>query len=175
MTTLHDVASSALQIVDECATGSGDPWPTSELQIASFRNWAGAVALWNLALNPAGGPVQPPNEGCRGCTGIATIDPATHTFALSRDFYELGQVSRFVAPGAQRLSSTHFVAYGDSPRRVPTVTAGLDDVVFRNPGGAIVLIAYNGSSAPIRFALRWHRRYARATIPAGATITLRWR
>jgi glucosylceramidase len=175
MTALHGVAPRALQVVDECATGSGDPWPTSELQIASFRNWAGAVALWNLALDPAGGPVQPPNEGCQGCTGIVTVDPATHTFTLSRDFYELGQVSRFVSPGARRLSSTHFVTYGDSRLRVPTVTAGLDDVVFRNPGGGIVLIAYDDSASPIRFAIRWHRRYARVTIAAGATMTLRWR
>jgi glucosylceramidase len=175
MTALHSITPRALQIVDECATGSGDPWPTSELQIASFRNWAGAVALWNLTLNPAGGPVQPPNEGCQGCTGIVTVDPATHTFALSRDFYELGQVSRFVSPGARRLPSIHFVTYGASPLRVPTVTAGLDDVAFRNPGGGIVLIAYDDSSAPIRFAIRWRGRYARATIPAGATMTLRWR
>jgi len=174
MTALHGLAPRALQIVDECATGSGDSWPTSELQIASFRNWAGAVALWNLALDPAGGPVQPPNEGCQGCTGIATVDPVTHTFWLSRDFYELGQVSRFVSPGARRLSSTHFVSYGESPLRVPTVTAGLDDVAFRNPGGGIVLIAFNDSSAPIRFAVQWHDRYARVTIPAGATMTLRW-
>ena len=102
------------------------------------------------------------------------MDPATHTFALSRDFYELGQVSRFVSPGARRLPSTHFVSYGESPLRVPTVTAGLDDVAFRNPGGGIVLIAYDDSSAPIRFAIRWRGRYARATIPAGATMTLRW-
>jgi glucosylceramidase len=175
MTALHRVAPGALQIVDECATGSGDPWPTSELQIASFRNWAGGVALWNLALDPTGGPVQPPNEGCQGCTGIATVDPVTHTFWLSPDFYELGQVSRFVAPGARRLASTHFVSYGESPSRVPTVTAGLDDVVFRNPGGGLVLIAYNDSAATTRFAIRWNRRYARTTIPAGATITLRWR
>jgi glucosylceramidase len=174
MTVLHDVAPRALQVVDECATGSGDPWPTSELQIASFRNWAGAVALWNLALDPAGGPVQPPNEGCQGCTGIATVNRATHTFTLSRGFYELGQVSRFVAPGARRLPSTHFVGYRESPLRVPTVTAGLDDVAFRNPGGGIVLIAYDDSNAPIRFAVRWRGRYARATIAAGATMTLRW-
>ena len=175
MTALHGVAPRALQIVDECATGSGDPWATSELQIASFRNWADAVALWNLALDPTGGPVQPPNEGCQGCTGIVTVDPSTQTFTLSRDFYELGQVSRFVSPGARRLPSTHFVTYGESPLRVPTVTPGLDDVVFRNPDGGIVLVADNNSAAPIRFAIRWHRRYARATVPADATMTLRWR
>jgi glucosylceramidase len=175
MTEVHAVAPRALQVVDECATGAGDPWSTSELQIASFRNWASAVALWNLALDPAGGPVQPPNEGCQGCTGIATVDPATHTFTLSRDFYELGQVSRFVSPGARRLPSTHFVSYHEGLHRVPAVSGGLDDVAFRNPDGGIALITFNGSTAPIRFAVRWHGRYARVMIPAGATITLRWR
>ncbi|HEX5193245.1 MAG TPA: glycoside hydrolase family 30 beta sandwich domain-containing protein [Solirubrobacteraceae bacterium] len=175
MTALHAVSPRALQIVDECATGSGDPWTTSELEIASFRNWAGAVAEWNLALDPNGGPVQPPNRGCAGCTGIVTVDPASHRFTLSPDYDELGQVSRFVRPGARRLHSTHFVSYRDTHGRVPSVTAGLDDVVFRNPGGGIVLIAYDNSRRPIRFAIAWRGRYARYTIPPHATATLRWR
>ena len=175
MSALHDVSARALQIVDECATGTGDPWATSELEIASFRNWAGAVSLWNLALDPAGGPVQPPNLGCAGCTGIVTVNPATRGFTISRDYYELGQVSRFVHPGARRLRSTHFVAYRVTRARVPSVTRGLDDVAFRNPGGGIVLIAYDNSRRPIRFAIDWRGRYARYTIPAGATATLRWR
>jgi glucosylceramidase len=175
MSALHAVSPRALQVVDECATGSGDPWPTAELEIASFRDWAGAVSEWNLALDPAGGPVQPPNLGCTGCTGVVTVNPATHGFTLSRDYYELGQVSRFVHPGARRLRSTHFVSYRDTHGRVPSVTAGLDDVAFRNPGGTIVLIAYDHSRRPIRFAVRWRGRYARYTIPAGATATLRWR
>jgi glucosylceramidase len=69
MTALHAVAPRAAPIVDECATGAGDPWETSELEIASFRDWASAVWEWNLALDPAGGRVRPPNLGCRGCTG----------------------------------------------------------------------------------------------------------
>ena len=175
MSALHAVSPRATQIVDECASGSGDPWTTSELEIASFRNWASAVALWNLALDPGGGPVQSPNRGCEGCTGVATVDPATHAFTVSRDYYELGQVSRFVEPGARRLRSTHFVSYLDTRDRVPSVSAGLDDVVFRNPGGGIVLVAYDNSRRPIRFAVQWRGRYARYTIPAGATATLRWR
>jgi glucosylceramidase len=175
MTALHGVTSHALQIVDECATGAGDPWATSELEIASFRNWAGAVADWNLALDPAGGPVQPPNRGCEGCTGIVTIDPVSHRFSLSSDYDQLGQVSRFVRPGARRLSSTHFVSYREIHGRVPSVTAGLDDVAFRNPDGGIVLIAYDNSRRPIRFAVGWRGRYARYTIPPYATATLRWR
>jgi glucosylceramidase len=175
MTALHAASPHAVQAVDECATGTGDPWATTELEIASFRNWAGAVAVWNLALDPAGGPVQAPNPGCTGCTGLVTVDPLSHRFTLSRDYDELGQVSRFVTPGAQRLASTHFVHYRDLRHRVPTVTAGLDDVVFRNPDGEIVLIAYDSARRPLRFAVRWHGRFLRYTIPAGATATLRWR
>jgi glucosylceramidase len=175
MTALHAVAPGAMQIVDECATGSGDPWATSELEIASFRDWASAVAEWNLALDPEGGPVQPPNLGCGGCTGVVTVDPATRTFTLSRDYYELGQVSRFVDPGARRLQSTHFVSYRNLHGRVPSVSAGVDDVAFRNPPGGIVLIVYDNSRRPVRVAIAWRGRYARYTIPARATATLRWR
>jgi glucosylceramidase len=175
MAALHAASPRASQIVDECATGSGDPWATSELEIAAFRNGAGAVSLWNLALDPEGGPVQPPNLGCMGCTGVVTVNPATHDFVLSRDYYELGQISRFVHPGARRLASTHFVSYRDTDGRVPSVTTGLDDVAFRNPAGGVVLIAYDDSRRAIRFAIGWRGRYARYTIPARATATLRWR
>jgi glucosylceramidase len=175
MAALHHAAPQALQAVDECATGSGDPWVTSELEIASFRNWSSAVAAWNLALDREGGPVQPPNLGCSGCTGLVTVDPFTHRFTLSRDYDELGQVSRFVRPGARRLASTHFVGYHDRRHRVPTVSSGLDDVAFRNPDGQMVLVAYDNSRRPIRFAVAWHGRYVRYTIPSRATVTLRWR
>jgi glucosylceramidase len=175
MAALHHAAPHALQAVDECATGSGDPWVTTELEIASFRNWASAVAAWNLALDPEGGPVQPPNLGCSGCTGLVTVDPFAHRFTLSRDYDQLGQVSRFVRPGARRLASTHFVAYRDRHHRVPTVTPGLDDVVFRNPDGQMVLIAYANSRRPLRFAIAWHGHFIRDTIPPRATLTLRWR
>ncbi len=76
---LHRVAPGLDQVVSECSPGSGLAFTTSQLEIAATRNWASAVTLWNLALDPAGGPVQPPNYGCRGCTGVVTVDPVAHT------------------------------------------------------------------------------------------------
>jgi hypothetical protein len=55
MTALHRMGPHLDQIESECATGSA-PGPPAELMIAAFRNWASAVLLWNVALDPHGRP-----------------------------------------------------------------------------------------------------------------------
>jgi glucosylceramidase len=128
--------------------------------------------MWNLALDPVGGPVQQPNVGCGGCTGIFTINPFTRAASPTIDFYELGQVSKFVQPGAVRIASNHFVRYRYPPRGV--VTRGLDDIAFRNPGGSEVLVAYDNSPAPARFAINSHGRYIDYQLAPGSTATFIW-
>ena len=173
MTAVHQVAPAASQIMDECATGSFDTWSTSEILIASFRNWAQAVGLWNLALNPAGGPVQPPNTGCPGCTGIVTI--ARGHFFLSRDYYELAQLSRFVTTGAWRVWSSTSATYELTARYTTRVEGGLDDVAFLDGDGTRVLVVCNPGTHPQRFNVAWRGRYIIDTVPAGATTTFTWR
>ena len=97
MSQLHQADPTLDQIVDECSPGIS-PTPISEIVISSLRDWASTVALWNLALDPTGGPAQLPNHGCMGCQGLATIDPQTGTAALNQNYYELGQASEFIAP-----------------------------------------------------------------------------
>ncbi len=162
------------QIVDECSPGLITPTPTPEIVIASLRDWASTVALWNLALDPDGGPVQPPNHGCPGCVGLARIDERTGSVSLTRAYYQLGQASAFVAPGAQRIASNHFVAYVYPRRGVNVVTPGLDDVAFRNPDGSIVLLAYDNATSPVRFAVQWRGRALTYTLAPGAMATLEW-
>ena len=142
------------QIVDECSPGAITPTPTSEIVIASMRDWASTVALWNLALDPAGGPVQPPNHGCPGCLGLVTIDAQAGTVSLTRSYYQLGQASASWIP-ARAIGSTNFVSYVYPGRGVNVVTPGLDDVAFRNPDGSLVLVAYDNSPAPANFAVAW--------------------
>lgn len=168
---LHAEDPALDEIMSECSPGI-TPYSTTEVEISSFRNWASVVAMWNLALNELGGPVQPPNAGCGGCTGIFTINPFTHTASATIDFYELGQVSKFVTPGAVRIASNHFVRYRYPPRQV--VTSGLDDVAFRNPDGSEVLVAYDNSSAPIPFAVESHGRYLSYQLAPGSTATFIW-
>jgi glucosylceramidase len=168
---LHAEDPALDEIMSECSTGI-TPYSTTEVEISAMRNWASAVAMWNLALDPHGGPVQPPNHGCGGCTGIFTVDPLTHTASPTIDYYELGQVSKFVAPGAVRIASNHFVRYRYPPRQV--VTAGLDDVAFRNPNGSEVLVAYDNSAAPASFAIKSHGRFVSYRLAPGATATFIW-
>lgn len=167
---LHREAPNLQQWVTECTTQQAfATWIPSELEIASLRNWASAVDTWNLALDPAGGPVQAPNTACMRCTGLITVDEHTHRVSFNSGFYQLGQLSKFLKPGAVRIYSNHFVQYspaGPGP--------GLDDVAFRNPDGSEGLVAYNNSGAPARFAVVWHNKSLSYALPAGATATFVW-
>ena len=89
-------------------------FPVPEILIGSLRNWASSVTLWNLALNPAGGPVQQPNSGCPGCTGLVTINQRTHRVRFSTAYYQLGQVSRLCNPehGAWRRPASSATTAG---------------------------------------------------------------
>jgi glucosylceramidase len=174
MSFFHTHAPGLDQIMDECSPGPR-PLPTAEVAISSLRNWASAVVLWNLALDPQGGPVEVPNYTCAGCTGLARVDEQTGSFSLGLTFYQLGQVSKFVAPGARRIASTHFVHYAYAGPGTNLASSGLDDVAFRNPDGTKVLIAYNNSTATLGFAVSDAGRYLRYWLGPGATVTLTWR
>lgn len=174
ISTLHSAAPQLDEIVAECAEGSL-PFTSSETEIASFRNWASTVALWNFALDPRGGPVQLPNLGCAACRGLVTIDPRTHTFRFTVDYYQLGQCSKYVQPGAVRIGSNNFVTYGYSPTTGAIASAGLDDVAFMNPDRSRVLLAYNSSPAPIAFAVQDDGHYFTYRLGAGATATFEWK
>lgn len=173
ISSLHRMNPRLDEIVTECSPGI-TPFATSELLISSIRNWASTVALWNLALDRHGGPVQPPNDGCPNCTGVVTVDPATHTFTPTLDYFQLGQFSRFVHPGAVRIASEHFVRYRYVRRGADIATPGLDDVAFVNPDGSKVLLAYNDSTVTQVFAVESRGRTFTAQLPPGMTATFIW-
>jgi glucosylceramidase len=173
MSALHDQAPVDDQILTECAQGI-QPYPVPEVLIASLRNWSSVVTLWNLALDPAGGPVQPPNSGCWGCTGEVTVDEATGTVGFRPAYFQLGQVSAFVQPGATRIGSNSFVGYYQNGPGNYGVTPGLDDVAFLNPDGSHVLVAFNNSTRPIRFGVAWAGRGFTYSLASKAMVTFRW-
>ena len=173
MSTLHDLHPNLDELVSECAVGRKRlGFTTSELEIGAFRNWASAVNLWNIALDPKGGPVQPPNDGCRQCAGLVTIS-GSHSVTYGRDFYQLGQFSKYVQPGAVRVGSNNFVTYSYTPTG-NIASSGLDDVAFVNPDHSRVLLAYNNSVTPIKFALRDEGYYFTYELQPGETGTFVW-
>jgi O-glycosyl hydrolase len=174
MSALEQSDPGVDQILSECSPGI-IPYAPVEVAIDGTRNWASVVALWNLALDPAGGPVQPKNWGCRGCTGMITISERTHRARLGRSYYQFGQVSKFVQPGAVRVASDRLVSdYRIGPGNYG-VTPGLDDVAFLNPDGTRVLVVFNNSTAARRFAIVWRGRSFSYGLPSRATATFTWR
>ncbi len=172
MSELEQAYPGLNQIVDECSPeirSFGAP----EYLISALRNWASEAAVWNIALDPQGGPKQVDN-GCPGCIGLLTINEQTQTYSFNTEYYELGQVSAFVQPGAVRIDSPNFVTYGLNNSNIETVSAGLDDVAFLNPDGSEALITYNNSTAPITFAVESEGNYISYTIPAQAMATFTW-
>jgi glucosylceramidase len=171
---LHSTDAALDLLVSECAVEL-TPYSASEIVIGAMRNWASAVALWNLALDPQGGPVQPPNSGCHPCRGIVTINPRTHAVTYNLAYYQLAQFGRFVKPGAERIDTNHLVSYFIAKQSGRYgATQGVDDVAFRNPDGSLALFAYNNSGKSSRFAVSWAGHSFSYELPAHATVTFVW-
>jgi glucosylceramidase len=173
MTQQHQATPGLNQLVDECSPeirGFGAP----EFLISSLRNWASTVSIWSVALDPSGDPIQAGNA-CPGCMGPVTINEQTQAITLRPEYYQLGQVSSFVQPGAVRIDSPSLVTYGVNSSNIETVSAGLDDVAFQNPDGSQVLIVYNNSSTPSTFAVDSGGRYFTYAMPGFAMTTFVWR
>jgi glucosylceramidase len=158
-------------MMDECAQGLTSS--ISETIIAALNNWASAVVLFNLALDTHRGPVEPHN-GCPGCTAEATVDQRTATFTLGLNYYQLGQASGFIMPGAHVIAGNHFVSYNIAGNDPSISTPGLDDVALQNPDGSIVLLAYDNATTPVTFAVSWHGQSFTYTLQPRATVTFDW-
>ena len=133
----------------------------ADLFINAARNWSRSGVMWNIALDTLGGPL-PRNVACQGCIGLVTIDQAAGTYTFTRYYYQIGQFSKFVEPGAYRIASSSF---GSS----------LEDVAFRNPDGSEVLVVYNGSHGSLGYDVLRRGATLHSQLPAGATETLVWR
>lgn len=149
----------------ECSGGGWRPgWKAGfgdivkNLMIGSTRNWARGVLLWNLALDPAGGPHK---GGCNNCRGVVTIDPASGTVTRELEYYALGHLSRFVRPGAVRVEAA--------------APDGLPAVAFRNPDGGKILLVYNDRDAAAPVSVAEGTTRLAFDLPAAAAITVTWR
>ncbi|HZZ45906.1 MAG TPA: glycoside hydrolase family 30 beta sandwich domain-containing protein [Pseudonocardia sp.] len=175
MTSFHHLYPTMNQMVTECSPEILG-FSTIELLISSLRNDATTVSVWNIALNADGGPVQPPDHGCPGCKGIVTVTESNHTVRYNGKYYELGQVSKFVRPGAVRIASTSSVTYGtDRPGGLFRPSPGVDNVAVVNPDGSKVLVATNTSQTSRRFVVSWHGGAFRYSLPSRASVTFTWR
>lgn len=158
MTTIHNANPTKDTYLTEC---SSDTYPTDiirrstvESTLLALQNWAKAAILWNPVLDQHGGPHL---GGCKNCTPLVTVTGGTAT--RENNYYQFGQVSKFVQRGAARIRST-VDAHG-------IVTAAV-----RNPDGHEALIATNTNKDTTAFTVTWNGRGSFTyPLPSRATVT----
>ena len=158
MTAVHGSFPGSEVYETECSTGTSEaPISTIDLLMQSVQNMARTVELWNIALDPNDGPHT---GGCADCLGVVTIDQFTGNVTYSNDYYQLGQFSKFVVPGAHHIASN--------------TLGSLADVAFKNPDGSKVVVAHNDGASSSNFQVLWGNQGFNYTLPAGATVTFKW-
>jgi glucosylceramidase len=172
MTAFHDQFPNTQIMETECSgSESSDPadtfsdtlkWHARNLEIGSTRNWSGTVINWNIALNQGNGPHV---GGCGACMGVVTVGPGD---AVTNDaeYYALGQLSRFVQPGAVRIASTSFGTTGWNGEVM--------DTAFVNPDGSTVLAATNENDSPQAVAVQEGDQRFTYTLPGDSMATFVW-
>lgn len=173
MTAFHQQYPKMQIMETECSgSESSDPtdtfsdtlkWHSRNLEIGSPRNWSSTVINWNIALNQDNGPHV---GGCANCTGILTIGPGD-TVSPDAEYYALGQLSRFVKPGAVRIASTSFGTTGWNGEVM--------DVAFKNPDGSTVLVAHNENDNAQAFAVQEGDQRFTYTLPGDSLATFVWK
>ena len=105
---------------------------------------------------------------------MLTISQQTHAARYRLQYYQVGQVSKFVQPGAVRIASPRSVTDYQTATTYG-VTPGVDNVAFLNPDGTKVAIVYNHSTTRRAFAIGWRGTYFSYALAPKAVVTFRWR
>jgi len=145
------------QYITESSPGIA-PLSPGQLITRTMSYWVKGVMLWNLALDSYGGPKI--GNGCNLCTGLVTINQQTGSFSLTKDYYELAQVSKIVDPGSHRIASTK--------------PANLDMVAFKTTDGSKVVVVYNDSTSSRFLKIRWRIQSLNYLVPNEIT-TFKWK
>lgn len=132
-------------------------WHVTNLIVGATRNWCRNVLEWNLANNPDFGPHT--EGGCDVCKGALTINSASDV-TRNVSYYIIAHASKFVRPGAVRISST--------------AVGALPNVAFKNTDGSKVLIVLNSSGSQQTFNFKIDGKSATSTLANGSVATYVW-
>jgi glucosylceramidase len=122
------------------------------------RNWGQSVVKWSLAVDQADGPH---NGGCSTCTGLVTVhDDGTGAVNYTVEYYDMGQLTKFVKPGAYRIDST--------------ANTTVPNVAWVNPDGSKALVAYNGTGSAQQVVVNWGTESFSYSLPAATSATFTW-
>lgn len=135
-------------------------WNMSNIFIGTTKNWSKVALLWNLALDQNSGPQ---NNGCTDCRGVVTINSSSGSVAKNVEYYSIGHFSKFIRPGAHRVTSS-----------ISTSVSGLDHVAFVNADGGKVLVIANSDTASGSLTVKEGEGQFNYTIPAKSVVSITW-
>jgi len=124
------------------------------------RNWGKSMVKWSLAVDQNQGPH---NGGCGTCTGLITVhngDNRSGQVDFNIEYYDMGQLTKFVKPGAFRIAST--------------ANASVPNVAWINPDGSKALVAYNASGTTQTLRVIWGAQTFSYSLPARTSATFTW-
>jgi glucosylceramidase len=124
--------------------------------ILDLNNWTAGWTVWNLLLDPDGGPRHA--GGLMGGT-IVNADPKTGELTFNPPHYAFGHFSRFIKRGARRIvcssSSDDFIA-----------------TAFLNPDGKVAVVLTNLADHQQIFQLWVKGKALKYSSPANGIITM---
>jgi glucosylceramidase len=123
-------------------------------------NWSKNALLWNLALDPNYGPQ---NHGCGNCRGIITIIPYNGQITKNEEYYAIGHFSKFVRPGAVRISLVS-----------PQTLTDVGSVAFLNPDGSKSLIVCNYGADFKIFSVKQGGKNFSYSVPPKSVASIVW-
>lgn len=162
MSTVRNATNKNVYFTEQY-TGSGGSfsgdfgWHMQNVIIGSTNNWAKTVLEWNAANNSSLGPRTP--GGCNTCLGAITVNNST-SYTRNVAYYIIGQISKFVKPGAVRIGSS-------------STSGTIQTVSFRNPDGSIALVVYNSGSANTIKVVSGSSAF-NYSVPASSAVTFNW-
>jgi glucosylceramidase len=121
------------------------------LVVRDRNHWSNATLLWNLALDPDGGPHL---GGCGTCRGVVTVDPEADRWWPEVDYDVLAQAARFVPAGSGVLERT-VAAPDDLEVTAACSPSARPSAMVRNRGPATeVLVRFDGTDAAVDVVVR---------------------
>jgi glucosylceramidase len=115
-------------------------WETGEKYghhiIGDLNNFTVGWVDWNLVLDQQGGP----NHVGNFCDAPILADSNSNTLIFQSSFYYLGHFSKFIRPGAVRISCT-------------VSNPSLEATAFHNKDGRIVVVVMNPTDNSVEFTL----------------------
>lgn len=126
-----------------------------EQMINDFNNGTTGWTDWNILLDEKGGP----NHVGNFCFAPVHADLTKGEVIYTPSYYYIGHFSKFVKPGAKRLSSA-------------VSRSTLQSASFKNPDGKVVTVVMNASDNAVQYNLMIANSKASFTIPAHGIHTL---